>query len=324
MMDHSNLLPCKDAYLIDGIQYQVIFKRPFYDFDPWENGFEPKTVKESSLFDYWCEFKICGGKLFLHELNIHNENEQYPCLNGVCPSLEITRDILEAEEYLVYKDIGLSMSYTGEVVLGAKPIHGPYLYHDKRMPCGYQKLLKLEFADGELTNTVDLSEAAAIQRQQIKQHPEEAHSILVGFRTKRAEIPEEYRKVLSPYSYRRNRGHAKKLRDILQEMDAQESNYVFYDNNSSVIKKNKQTNECFFLFPYDNKEGMLGWLRYPYDLSSHIEISEDVAKMRIRKEIEWLSDYCGKTLPEQSMQRLVHDILVGEWERFYFGFYSLD
>ena len=201
----------EDSYLIDGSRYERIFRGPRREFVPEDYGFEPKWAITSCGSGFWCCYTICENRLILHELYIHDANENYPPLNGVEPAPTEYIDAITCRKgvwfknkidrfhgHKAYKDVGLPLDFTGAVLIGRERVQGvPCRILWKVQPCGYRHVLKLDFENGELIRKTDLSPAAELQRQRLAKHSDEdARRILWNGNAILDGLPEQYKEEL--------------------------------------------------------------------------------------------------------------------------------
>ncbi len=96
------------------------------------------------------------------------------------------------------------------------------------------------------------------------------------------------------------------------------SKYVFYVDNMNILSKkyaqSKDTDECFSIIPYHDKEAILGWTKNHLDLSKNTEIPFDLAMQKLREEIEWRVKYYEVKVTEQRVLELV--LMLAEGDNF--------
>ena len=181
-----------DIYRYEEKEYNCLKLSDDRLFSPWEHGFHPSPIDTGCWAGYWCEFEITDV-VKLQTLHIHDKDGRYPPLNGV--SVSRTGDIAELlpfEKYEHYKNIDLTIDYTGKILLADGFLFQYYVHMGLQKPYAFQTLLSFEFENGMLKEIRDQSRIAEQLRK-----IEEADRWLMEFGQNEMPIralPEEVRK----------------------------------------------------------------------------------------------------------------------------------
>ena len=170
-----------DIYRYNGEEYRLI-NRTSLEFDPGKYGFSPIKWTTTCMRGFWCRYDIAGGRLFLNELKIMDENDFYPELNGVaCDPPKTARESAivdlgnEAAPVFfcyggwprLYRDVGMALPYTGRILAGTGYISGYFIQLGHPRAQSYKKVVEFVFAAGLLLAVIDHSHAVELLREGI-------------------------------------------------------------------------------------------------------------------------------------------------------------
>ena len=173
-----------DIYNYDNNDYRIVALSSVMLFKPQDYGMEPHGSCTACWRGYWCEYDVSNDELFLKNLYFHNEDNNYPSLNGVEASpkefieVEGRRGLRKKLEkftipahygHRVYRDVNLSIPYTGKILLGDGFIREYYIHMGFQRAWAYEKLIELVFEEGILLECNDYSHIAKQQREIMKE-----------------------------------------------------------------------------------------------------------------------------------------------------------
>ncbi len=162
-----------DTYLYKEEKYNIVaFSEPL-TFRPQDYGLVPQGLSTACYNGYWCEYEITDTGLFLKNLYINTEDDNYPPINGISPfngsRIEMKRlSIMGAH---LYKEVNLPLSYTGRIVAGRDFLKKYYIHMGYQRAWSYGILLEFVFDEGRLIEIVDHSEMAELIRMEIEEDP---------------------------------------------------------------------------------------------------------------------------------------------------------
>ena len=163
-------------------KYSIVALSNVIPFDPKNFGLEPVECTTSCHRGYWCEYEINGKRLLLKNLYIYSL--VYPSLNGkvVAPeefvesmcyspkTKEWTKGMTSAHSgHRVYYDVNLPIPYTGKIALGKNFLDKYYVHMGFQQAWAYETLLEMEFEEGLLTKSTDLSRHAKAKRNALEE-----------------------------------------------------------------------------------------------------------------------------------------------------------
>lgn len=173
----------EDIYNYDNNDYRILALSSAVLFKPQDYGMEPQGCCTACWRGYWCEYDVYDYELILKNLYFHNEDDDYPPLNGVEVSppefieVEGRRGLRKKREkftipahygHRVYKDVNLPIPYTGKILLGDGFIREYYIHMGFQRAWAYEKLIELVFEEGILLECNDYSYIAKAQREAMK------------------------------------------------------------------------------------------------------------------------------------------------------------
>lgn len=173
-----------DKYKYQKKEYTIVALSSAIHFDPKNWGLEPHTSSTACYRGYWCEYAVEDEELLLKNLYLFNIDDKYPSFNGVEVS---PPEFKEYEGYMgngkkrkkvirpahfghrVYKNVNLSIPYTGKILLGDGFMREYYIHMGFQQAWAYEKLIELVFEEGVLLECNDLSHIAKAQREAMKE-----------------------------------------------------------------------------------------------------------------------------------------------------------
>lgn len=173
-----------DIYKYENKEYNIVALSMPTKFKPEKYGLKTDPSSTACWRGYWCEYNIIKDGLFLETLFLHNNDEDYPTLNGVDV---LPQEFIECECYdmkdekwkktirpayyghRVYKNINLPMKYSGKILLGDGFIREYYFHMGYQQGWAYKRLIELVLKKGKLVECNDLSELAKEQRKKIRE-----------------------------------------------------------------------------------------------------------------------------------------------------------
>lgn len=169
-----------DSYIYKGKDYDLIATGTNFDFEIEVLGLKPVMISSDCLRGYEATYTIENGLFQLKDL-IVSQDEEFPVINGVdagehsaylyedfvmeCfdieefeenDSINESNDIttlVEEEDYKIqekiYKDVNLTIDYTGSILLGSEFMTTKYCRYEKQ-PYGYSEVYEVILDQGKV------------------------------------------------------------------------------------------------------------------------------------------------------------------------------
>lgn len=150
------------------------------EFSPRDYGLRPVALHSALWSGYYYELEVVNNQLVIKNLYINNSEDDYPEILGVLPD-----DRKEDLGLYVYLSVNIPLDYSGKVLLGAGFINKYYHHMGYQEPYAYENLFILTFRDGILVEGEDISEKAALEREEVDKDP-------LGYMEKEKSILSEY------------------------------------------------------------------------------------------------------------------------------------
>ena len=177
-----------DIYKYHKKEYSIVALSAPKLFSPKDYGLETHPSTTACWEGYWCKYVITDSELRLKHLYIFNKDGNYPVLNGVKafpPKEEYKkkRQKMSLADYFghyTYKNLNLSIPYTGKILLGRDFIDEYYIHMGFQRGWAYKELMEFVFEAGVLLECNDLSHVAELQREIMEQqkinprHPDDS------------------------------------------------------------------------------------------------------------------------------------------------------
>ena len=172
-----------DIYRYNNMEYSIVAMSSPMIFDPRDYGLTPVWATTACWNGYWCEYSIEeNSSLLLKNLFIHNQDDQYPPINGVSvsPPEYVNRVVFSLERGWetittynydgprVYREVNLPIPYSGRILVGNDFIPDYYIHMGYQRSWAYKTLLEFVFEEGLLIERNDYSETAKKQREMIE------------------------------------------------------------------------------------------------------------------------------------------------------------
>ena len=179
-------------YNYQGERYSVVANEGYIHFDPTEYGLHPTTRCTACWSGYWCEYDIKDDGIYLKNLFVHCEDDNYPDINGVSAKIENeevevflgrrrkeTRTMEKHMGHHIYADLNIKMEFTGtkKILAGKDFLQEYYIHMGYQMFYAYKTLTEFIFKDGDLIEIIDRSEIAAQTRKDFKKHPDKLQEL---------------------------------------------------------------------------------------------------------------------------------------------------
>ena len=157
-----------DYIKLGEIEYQILETTDYNMFRPESLGLKPTHRSTICWRGFWCGYEIRDDELLLSELNINNEGDVYPVINGIeaLPPSTIKRVFNGGKVITDYSNFGhhkyenlmMPVCFSGKLLLGAERMKnwGNSGGIDKYWK--YKVLKTMDFQDGKIVNVSDESE----------------------------------------------------------------------------------------------------------------------------------------------------------------------
>ena len=176
-----------DRLLYEGEDCTILYGPAEFGFDLREYGLFPVGRNTGNHRGYWCVYEIVDGALVLSELFVNNAVHHYPPINGIDvdpPRMEVAEVTyltdngfeMRTEEraanggYHVYRNLGLSLDYTGTATVGRDYKMFPYRNVGYAPPWSFGSVLELKFEDGSLVEARDISATFIEKHKEMIRH----------------------------------------------------------------------------------------------------------------------------------------------------------
>lgn len=172
-----------DQFIIKEKEYTLVAISAPIGFDPRMYGIVPKPICSACWRGYWCIYEMFEKGLFLKDLYISSENNNYPPVNGVSPCSK-SKDRAAAVAELFhpkYKNINMPIDFTGKILVGNDFINDYYINMGYQRSLGYKNLKELIFDNGILTDTIDHSDLALQMREEISRNLDKSDNDLYEY-----------------------------------------------------------------------------------------------------------------------------------------------
>ena len=121
---------------------------------PYDFNLKPASPNTANWRGFVMTYIIVGEHLQLLEMKVTVEDtkEKPPKINDVKPKL-----MKEGLIHLTYKNLKLKTSFTGNILIAKDFIDSMYVHMGFQSPLSFEKVIELEFEDGNLLNVRDLT-----------------------------------------------------------------------------------------------------------------------------------------------------------------------
>ena len=166
----DNFLFNEKEYILAAIEYP----KHFLDFEQFK--LKPIEFDTSCWRGFINTFAIDDNKLVLDRIYTNNGNKKnfkIPKINGKTPKIMTNEDSIDDYKYfriLDYTDLKFKINYGGSIIIARDFIQKYYVHMGFQSPIFYKEIIKLEFQNGELISTLDISDFAESIRQNRKKY----------------------------------------------------------------------------------------------------------------------------------------------------------
>lgn len=150
-------------------EYSIIAMTNPLEFNPEDYGITPSTFCTACWRGFWCDYEISDTEIYLGDLFINSDNDEYPLIEGVSVSNYTGRDNMG---HHVYQNLNIKLPYTGKILLGNEFISEYYIHMGFQYPWTYKILKEFSFKDGKLLTVIDCSDIAGELRDKINADPD--------------------------------------------------------------------------------------------------------------------------------------------------------
>ncbi|MBT3806160.1 MAG: hypothetical protein HOG03_16400 [Desulfobacula sp.] len=149
-----------DTFIYKKNTYSMIGKMGGDLFSPFKYSMIPEMLSTACYQGYYSTYEIKDEKLYLQRLTIRDKNGNYPPINGIDPG----KQEFEAN----YKDLNLIIPFDGKLRLAKGFINDFYIHMGFQKASAFKKILDITFEDGRVTEVLDRSKEAKVQRGAFK------------------------------------------------------------------------------------------------------------------------------------------------------------
>lgn len=147
-----------DVIVIDGTEYAIVEPALPEDlFDPRVHGVKPVMLHTANMRGVSARYRIDDGQLLLSELQVGSV-EAPPDIAGVTATTD------EHGQTWTYLNVDLPIGFTGDLIIGARPILDLYVHRGFLPVWHYEQVVALDIEAGQLQGTEDRSAEVANYR----------------------------------------------------------------------------------------------------------------------------------------------------------------
>ena len=149
-----------DTFIYNGEQYSLIGLRGEELIIPEQFGMEPTMMHTACYCGFYSTYEIKDKKLILQNMTVLENNNNYLPINGVEPVID---------EYGVYNNIGLHVSFTGKLRLAKDFIQEYYIHMGYQKATAFETVIDFTIKDGVVEVINDRSKEVAEKRGAFKE-----------------------------------------------------------------------------------------------------------------------------------------------------------
>lgn len=172
-----------DKFKFKGSEYTIVNISNPIEGTPEKYGIVPSSVCTACWRGYWCVYNILENGIKLQDLYVNSDNDYYPEINGISPLCDNKKPnkIIKCMGHHLYKDINISIKYTGKILVGNDFIEKYYIHMGLQPAWAYKTLIEFIFQDSMLIDIIDHSKTIANLRKELDKNPNEYEKILSEF-----------------------------------------------------------------------------------------------------------------------------------------------
>jgi hypothetical protein len=152
-----------DSLLWNGIEHDIVAIDDVWPFSPRAHGFEPVSPYTACWRGYVAHYAIVEGRLVLRQLDIGLGEAIAGAWLGIHPYRG------DSDEMSEYRNVQLSVAYSGRMVIGTGVMAGFYIHLGFQPAYAYERVFEIALVDGHLESVEDRSPAMARIRSVIEQ-----------------------------------------------------------------------------------------------------------------------------------------------------------
>jgi len=143
-----------DTLIYNNNSYSIVGLKGEGTPSPFDFDLKPVSPNTANWRGFVMTYIIIEEHLNLHEMNVSVEetNNIPPVINGVKPKLE-KKGLIN----LTYKNLKLMTQFSGNILIAKDFISSMYVHMGFQSPISFEKVIELEFKEGNLLNVKDLS-----------------------------------------------------------------------------------------------------------------------------------------------------------------------
>ena len=146
-----------DVIVIDGEEFAIVEPAAESLFDARSHGIKPVMMHTANTRGVNARFKIENGALLLSELQVGSIDAPPP-IAGVAASTD------EHGQTWTYLSVDLEIPWTGDMILGARPIRDLYVHAGFVPVWHYERVVAVDLEGGVVESIEDRSEQVAAFR----------------------------------------------------------------------------------------------------------------------------------------------------------------
>ena len=157
----------RDTFILNGKTYFIeqIKTTGRSWFNPYHYGFRPYHNCTACWRGYQCCYAMSEGKLLLINLNINNQNDDYPIFMEVTANTKSPYWHFNAS----YNNVFFNFKFTGKILIAKDFLYKKYSRYDEYPNIWqYEKVVELHFRRGKIIKVTDMSYEMEYKRQKIE------------------------------------------------------------------------------------------------------------------------------------------------------------
>lgn len=153
----------EDTFIFRGGRYSLIGLEGNGLFSPKQCDMEPVMIHTGCHRGFYATYKISEDNIYLCELTIREKENIYKPINGIVADFDLKN--IQA----TYRNLNLSISFTGTIRLAKDFIDELYVHMGFQKASSFKTVLDLQFEHSKLMGVADRSDKAEKIRGKFKQ-----------------------------------------------------------------------------------------------------------------------------------------------------------
>jgi len=152
-----------DTFIYRGERYDMIGVRGGELVAPEQFGMTPVSMSSACWRGFYVTYELASEGLFLRELVLREEDDEYKPIDGVMPVGE------QGEK--AYSNLNVRVPFTGKIRVARDFIRGRYVHMGFQSPTAYKTVHDVTLEDGMVKDIIDRSNEVEKLREEIDKRP---------------------------------------------------------------------------------------------------------------------------------------------------------